>query len=105
MERKEGNEWGSCLVAWEKVMRPIDLGGLGIHNLEIMGGCSKCAGCGLRRPDRTGRGLVLRCRFILIRWPCLQFQLSPLLATGGILYYGLIDGCMVAAWRTLHQMF
>jgi hypothetical protein len=25
------------LVAWEKVMRPTDLGGLGIHNLDIMG--------------------------------------------------------------------
>lgn len=36
MERKEVNG-GCCLVAWEKVNRPIDLGGLGIHNLEVMG--------------------------------------------------------------------
>ena len=34
--RKEANG-GCCLVAWEKVMRPLDLGGLGIHNLEVMG--------------------------------------------------------------------
>jgi hypothetical protein len=27
---------GSCLVAWEKVQRPLHLGGLGILNLEIM---------------------------------------------------------------------
>ncbi|GJN28730.1 hypothetical protein PR202_gb16888 [Eleusine coracana subsp. coracana] len=27
---------GSCLAAWEQVQRPIDLGGLGILNLEIM---------------------------------------------------------------------
>jgi len=27
---------GCCLVAWEKVTRPFDLGGLGIHNLEVM---------------------------------------------------------------------
>jgi hypothetical protein len=27
---------GCCLVAWEKVMRPLDLGGLGIPNLEVM---------------------------------------------------------------------
>ena len=34
--RKEING-GSCLVAWEKIMRPIDLGGLGIHNLVTIG--------------------------------------------------------------------
>jgi len=27
---------GSCLVAWGKVQRPLDLGGLGILDLEIM---------------------------------------------------------------------
>jgi hypothetical protein len=28
---------GCCLVAWDKVQQPIDLNGLGIHNLETMG--------------------------------------------------------------------
>lgn len=28
---------GACLVAWEKVQRPLNLGGLGILNLEYMG--------------------------------------------------------------------
>jgi hypothetical protein len=28
---------GCCLVAWEKVQRPVDLGGLSIHKLKIMG--------------------------------------------------------------------
>jgi hypothetical protein len=28
---------GSCLVAWEKVQRPLDYGGLGILKLEFMG--------------------------------------------------------------------
>jgi hypothetical protein len=27
---------GSCLVAWEKVQRPLDLGALGILNLKYM---------------------------------------------------------------------
>jgi hypothetical protein len=34
--RKEVNV-GNYLVAWKKFMRPIDLGGLDIHNPEIMG--------------------------------------------------------------------
>jgi hypothetical protein len=28
---------GNCLVTWEKVQRPIEYGGLGIHNLELLG--------------------------------------------------------------------
>ena len=28
---------GNCLVAWEKVQRPLEYGGLGIHNLELLG--------------------------------------------------------------------
>jgi hypothetical protein len=28
---------GNCLVAWEKVQRPLQYGGLGIHNLELLG--------------------------------------------------------------------
>jgi hypothetical protein len=32
------NANGDCyIIAWDKVQRPIDLGGLGIHNLETMG--------------------------------------------------------------------
>jgi hypothetical protein len=27
---------GNCLVAWEKVQRPLEYGGLGIHNLELL---------------------------------------------------------------------
>jgi len=33
---KDKANGGCCLVAWEKVMRPLDLGGLGIPNLEVM---------------------------------------------------------------------
>jgi hypothetical protein len=28
---------GNCLVAWEKVQRPVEFGGLGILNLELLG--------------------------------------------------------------------
>jgi len=45
---------GSCLVGWDKVQRPLDYGGLGILNLEFMGGPSKSDGCGSKRqiPNR-----------------------------------------------------
>ena len=33
---REQANGGCCLVAWEKVMRPLDLGGLGITNLQVM---------------------------------------------------------------------
>lgn len=33
---KDKANGGCCLVAWEKVMRPLELGGLGIPNLEVM---------------------------------------------------------------------
>jgi len=56
--RKEANG-GSCLVAWEKVMRPIDLGGLGIHNLEFMGWALQMRWLWLEKtkPDRPWAGL------------------------------------------------
>lgn len=28
---------GHCLVGWQRVCRPRELGGLGIHNLEMLG--------------------------------------------------------------------
>lgn len=28
---------GNCLVSWERVQRPLEYGGLGIHNLETLG--------------------------------------------------------------------
>jgi hypothetical protein len=37
--RKEVNG-GSCLVAWDKVTRPLKLGGLGIPNLQHVLGSS-----------------------------------------------------------------
>jgi hypothetical protein len=50
---------GCCLVAWEKVMRPIDLGGLRILNLEVMVGPFHYVGYGWRKQIKADLGLDL----------------------------------------------
>ena len=40
--RKEANE-GHCLLAWPKVTQPMELGGLGIHDIRIWDGESSIA--------------------------------------------------------------
>lgn len=56
--RKEVNG-GCCLVAWEKAMRPVDLGGLRIHNLEVMGWALQIRWLWIEKtkPDRPWAGL------------------------------------------------
>jgi len=48
-------------VAWEKVIRPLDLGGLGIHNLEIMGWALQMRWLWIEKtnPDRPWAGLKI----------------------------------------------
>jgi len=58
--RKEANG-GCCLVAWDKVMRPLELGGLGIHNLEIMGWALQMRWLWIEKtkPERSWAGLKI----------------------------------------------
>ncbi|GJM91632.1 hypothetical protein PR202_ga08028 [Eleusine coracana subsp. coracana] len=48
--RKEANG-GCCLVAWDKVQRPLDLGGLGIPDLQVMGWALQIRWLWLRKTD------------------------------------------------------
>lgn len=52
---------GSCLVAWEKVQRPLDLGGLGILNLEQMSWALQIRWLWLKKIDsaRPWKGLEI----------------------------------------------
>ena len=102
--RKEING-ASCLVVWEKVMRPNNLSGLSIHNLEIMGWALQMCWLWIEKTkqDRLWAGLEVPVHPNMR--PFLQFLSSPLLVMDGIPYFGLIDGCKDAAWRTLFQTF
>jgi hypothetical protein len=37
MERTHGHKRGHCLVGWQCVCHAPEIGGLGVHNLEVMG--------------------------------------------------------------------
>jgi len=48
----------NCLVAWERVQWPLEYGGLGIHNLELLGCALSISWFGLRKPILQDHGLV-----------------------------------------------
>lgn len=50
---------GNCLLAWEKVQRPLEYGGLGIHNLEFLGLALRICWLWAQKtnPDRPWAGL------------------------------------------------
>jgi hypothetical protein len=52
---------GSCLVSWDKVSRPHNLGGLGIPNLQYMSWAlqTKCLWLQKTDPNRPWNGLKL----------------------------------------------
>jgi hypothetical protein len=50
---KEVVEGGKCLVAWSKVQRPLQLGGLGVPDLKLMGRALRFCWLWLKRVDRA----------------------------------------------------
>lgn len=90
---------GCCLVAWEKVSRLIDLGGLGIHNLEIMGWAYQMRWLWLEktRSDCPWAGLEIAVHSNNLA----VFAISVVTSTGNgasTLFWS-VDGCMVVLWK------
>jgi heme/copper-type cytochrome/quinol oxidase subunit 2 len=91
--RKDVNG-GCCLVAWEKVMRPFDLGGQGIHNLEVMGWALQMRWLWIEKSNPDRLWLVWSYPSTRTPLPCLLFLLLPLWEMGGTLYSGRTDGLL-----------
>ncbi|GJN07423.1 hypothetical protein PR202_ga25253 [Eleusine coracana subsp. coracana] len=53
---------GHCLLGWSRVCRSVDLGGLGIHNLEALGWALNMRWLWLRKtqPDRPWASLDIQ---------------------------------------------
>jgi hypothetical protein len=61
---------GHCLVASDKVCRPIEMGGLGILNIKMLGWALRTRWLWLKKKlNLIGLGLAWRCKF-LIRFAC-----------------------------------
>uniref|UniRef100_J3ME16 Reverse transcriptase Ty1/copia-type domain-containing protein n=1 Tax=Oryza brachyantha TaxID=4533 RepID=J3ME16_ORYBR len=82
---------GNCLVAWDRVCRPI--GGLGILNMEDMNWALRIDGYGFRKQILTVLGMVYRFRFLVchaissIRILNLEWEM------GYLCLFGLTNGC------------
>jgi hypothetical protein len=68
---------GNCQVAWEKVQRPLEYGGLGIHNLT-----SWIRPCGHIKQTRIDLGLVYMSLFLQWQRPSLMLLLMLSLEMG-----------------------
>lgn len=44
---------GHCMIAWDRVTRPMHLGGLGVHNLEVLSWALRMRWLWLRKVDQS----------------------------------------------------
>jgi hypothetical protein len=65
---------GSCLMSWEKITRPLNLGGLGIPNLQLMGWALHARWLRFQKLIPLGLGLVWTSLFRL--WSEISSQLQ-----------------------------
>jgi hypothetical protein len=91
-------------MAWEKVMRPLELGGLGIHNLEVMGWALQMRWLWIEKNQIRSTLGWSRNPYSHTHF-CYVCNIIPLLETGRIPYFGLIAGNMDNVWKSWHQMF
>lgn len=92
---------GHCLVA-PKVCLPIELGGLGISNLQTLSWALRSRWLWLQKMDPTRPWGVFQIHVHKNNQVSSLLQLSLMLEIVQGLFLGLIDGLMVSEWKTLH---
>jgi len=89
---------GHCLIAWPKVTRPPDLGGLGISHLQFLGWALKLRWLWLQKtePDKPWAFLSVQAPSQVKAF--FLYPLSQWWEMERIPYFGQIDGCLGKDW-------
>jgi len=94
---------GHCALSWPKVVRPTELGGLGLPDLQLQGFALRMRWLWHQRthPNRAGH----YCLSVLKNWfkPCFMLPLQYKSETGCALSFGQIGGFRVALLQRLLQ--
>jgi hypothetical protein len=93
---------GKCLVAWSHVARPLDLGGLGVLDLNLMGRALRLRWLWLSRPDHLGSPTTSQGPAPPKRSSRLPFAALWVAATP--LSFGTTHGWKVAASPISHEL-
>jgi hypothetical protein len=77
-------------VGWAKVCKPVNQGGLGLHNLNVLGWALNLRWLWLKKHNRTDPGQCLTSKYIRTQQPFSQPVCVPLLAMVLQLFSGQI---------------
>src|SRR5438128_762745 len=98
---RENVNGGNCLVVWSKACRRLDMCGLGIHNIEVLGWslCMRWLWFKKTQPSRSWSGLPTPSHANALALFAASI-ISKVGNRGAILFFGLTDGCMeFLLWR------
>ncbi|WVZ49359.1 LOW QUALITY PROTEIN: hypothetical protein U9M48_000726, partial [Paspalum notatum var. saurae] len=95
---------GHCLVSWDRVQCPLELGGLGIHNLEVLGWSLRICWLWAQKtdPNRSWSGLNIS---IPPKAKALFDVALISVVTANLFSFGRIGGFREKLWERWHHLF